>query len=108
MRRWIVFVVMWMGIAGAGAAESDLGDPTRPAGWMAAKTQPVRLPHLAVRSVVYSGASRFAVINGKVVREGQSVSGARVLSIRPGKVKLNYKGHTFWRQVASVNDVKKR
>lgn len=99
---WIVALCL-VGAAGAEA----LQDPTRPAGWQAPRAQSVPLPVLKVGSVVYSKHNRFAIVNGRRVQEGDRVAGAQVVLIQPGRVQFAYRGIRFWRQGATVAEVKK-
>ncbi|RMF13449.1 MAG: hypothetical protein D6758_13145 [Gammaproteobacteria bacterium] len=103
---WRIVAVCALLAIGAAGAET-LVDPTRPAGWKPPESRPVKLPGLKVGSVVYSSSHRFAVVNGRRVQEGDQVAGARVVRIRPGQVQFVYRGIRFWRQGATVAEVKK-
>jgi MSHA biogenesis protein MshK len=72
------------------AAELPYGltDPTRPLEYTAASTPQHLQSDLVLTSVVISGETKTAVINGERLSEGQSVDGARIISIQPGRAIL--------------------
>ena len=74
-------------------AAMDLPDPTRPPSMLqtpvAQTGEPssaAGVPHLD--SILISPSRRVAVIEGQVVREGDRIAGAQILSIRPYSVRL--------------------
>lgn len=81
---------------------APLIDPTRPYDYVAATTktdEPVVLPREQIQwdlSVIKIGStSRFAIINGQLVRPGESVDSARLIEIRPAAVVLEYDKQTI-------------
>ena len=82
------FALMLLVLAGM-----DLPDPTRPPSMSHASVAPraersaaAGVPQLD--SILISPSRRVAVIEGQIVREGDSVAGARIISIRPYSVRL--------------------
>lgn len=77
-----------------GLAQAPLqGDPTRPPAVLNAPAPGTALPApeagLQVQSILVSkraGGRRIAVIDGKMVREGQRIGGALIETIRPTEV----------------------
>ena len=74
-------------LAGTPAAADEVRDPMRPPAGMAAETRAKDI-EWTLYSTAVSGGQRTAIINGQVVTEGGTVSGARVLAIRPSAVRL--------------------
>ena len=69
-------------IAGAAAGRvfaGDLRDPMRPAGAPAA-SRPAPVRTLKLEGVI-AGEKRVAIVNGRLVRAGDSVAGARILEV---------------------------
>ncbi len=84
-----VLLLMLLGLAGAASAEV-LDDPTRPPGYRlaapggkAAGPRGWRLSGIWIRE-----GERLALINGRLVRPGQTIDGARLLAITPTTVRL--------------------
>lgn len=75
------------------AVSAYAGDPTRPPGLgsFESKKEPVKRTSFKLQQIKISAGSRSAVINGQIVREGDSVSGAEVLKITSDKVVLKYR-----------------
>ncbi len=76
------------------AAATPLDDPTRPAGWretpgVVESTPP---PVFRVSLLKLSPSLRLAVVNGRSVRVGDEVDGARVAAIGRDGVELEYGG----------------
>lgn len=72
---------------------ANANDPMRPPG-MASVTSENKAPTTAsfvLQQIKISADSRSAVINGQLVREGDSVSGAEVTKITSDKVVLKYR-----------------
>jgi len=80
--------------AGCGIAfgANRLGDPTRPPAVASPSSTSTRV-HWQVTSILFSPQRRVAVVNGRLVTEGEEVDGARVLTIRPASVELRYRTH---------------
>lgn len=66
-------------------------DPTQPAQYRAAAKRVA----LKLESVLVSSTRKVAVINGQVVAEGETIGGARVVSIAKDKVRLRKSGKTI-------------
>jgi hypothetical protein len=76
---------------------ASLSDPTRPYDYVPADTrteEPVVLPREQVQwdlSAIRIGKdSRFAIINGQLVRPGEQIESAKLLEIKPSEVVLEY------------------
>ena len=87
---WLLLCCAWV------AQAQTLVDPTRPPGWKsdAVAEAPGRTPppRFEVSLVKLSSSQRLAVINGRSVREGDEVDGARVVAIRRETVELEHQG----------------
>lgn len=73
---------------------AQLDDPTRPPGYRLSIPGGVksREQTFSLSSVYISAARRAAVINGKTVKKGSIINGARVIAIEPSEVKLKRDG----------------
>ncbi|MDY6978354.1 MAG: hypothetical protein SV201_00620 [Pseudomonadota bacterium] len=81
-----------LGLMFAAPVSAQLDDPTRPPGYrLYVPGGKSAAPSWHVDTIKIGERQRIAVINGKRVREGDSVNGARVLAIQPGYVQLRYK-----------------
>ena len=92
---WAVVLTMGVHIAPMQAGER-LPDPTRPYSGVghsrAAGQRAARSPRLSLQSIVVSAKRRFAVINGRVVREGDRIGGDTLTRIEPYEVILERGG----------------
>jgi MSHA biogenesis protein MshK len=101
--RWLLLtalgLLMLAGIARAG----DLRDPMRPAGAPAA-ARPVVASSLKLEGVI-AGARRVAIINGRLVRAGDTIAGARILEVLAHSVRYERAGRiqTLTLPVAQAN-----
>ncbi|MFO8025160.1 general secretion pathway protein GspB [Thiohalophilus sp.] len=85
-----------LGLVFAVPVNARLDDPTRPPGYrLYVPGGKSTAPSWHVDTIKIGERQRIAVINGKRVREGDSVHGARVLAIQPGYVQLRYKQEEF-------------
>ncbi|TDY04073.1 hypothetical protein [Thiohalophilus thiocyanatoxydans] len=83
-------VLLWIMAGVMVPAAAQLDDPTRPPGYrLPGGTQTG--PSWHVNTIKIGERERIAIINGKRVRVGDSVDGARVMDIQPGHVRLRYK-----------------
>ncbi len=64
-------------------------DPTKPLRFVAENQG---LASLSLHSVLISEARKFAVINGRQVKEQELINGAKVIAIQPGRVRLLING----------------
>jgi hypothetical protein len=71
------------------SASLGLQDPTRPATSAASAASDTAL---TLESVLLARERKIAVINGKLVAEGDSVGGAKVISIGKNNVRLRHRG----------------
>ena len=49
-------------------------------------------PNFSLSGLVYSPKDSYCLINGKIVKTGEQVDGARLVSVTPDKVILDYRG----------------
>lgn len=80
-------------VAMAAPLRAELADPMRPGGH--APRSSVSAPHWVLQSTLVSDSRRLAVVNGDIVRVGDRVAGARVLSIHSGEIWLERRGRRF-------------
>ncbi len=72
---------------------AGMSDPTRPQqGTQAPAEQRDTPPSFRLQYVAVGSSGASAIINGKQVRVGDHVSGARVMSIQTGRVALRHAG----------------
>jgi hypothetical protein len=83
VRSALVISSLWL--AGASA---DLPDPTRPEVGPAAAESAAVAARFELRAVWIGRGRRVALINGRAVAVGESVDGAQVLSIEPGRARI--------------------
>ena len=85
-------------LSARGASGEPLQDPTRPPGWTATgavavpAAAAVEAPVFAVSMLKLSPSLRLAVVNGRSVREGDTVDGATVVAIAADGVTLDFQG----------------
>lgn len=79
----------------AAAADAGLRDPLRPPGWGEADGGGFDASAWSLASTLIAEGRRVAIVNGRPVRAGDVVGGARVLAIAPGRVELDYRGRRF-------------
>jgi MSHA biogenesis protein MshK len=80
--------------AGAAAAQSGLGDPTRPTSLAEpAPAQPAEAgPRWRLQSTLVADTRRLAVINGRTVFQGERIDGATLREVRQEGVTLDVDG----------------
>lgn len=105
--RRILLALALVAALPAAAAEDGMRDPLRP---------PDRGPSgggdgfdagaWTLASTLIAEGRRVAIVNGRPVRTGDLIGGARVLAIAPGRVELDYRGRRFTirRQATRVRD----
>ncbi|MBU1122686.1 MAG: DUF5684 domain-containing protein [Candidatus Omnitrophota bacterium] len=59
------------------------------------------IPQIHVTGVIYDGQEPVAIINGEIVREGDSISGVKVLKVNESEVKLQYQDDIFIRKLGA-------
>jgi MSHA biogenesis protein MshK len=77
-------------LAGAAHAQT-FRDPMRPPGTTPARSVVVRVSTLKLEGVI-SGAVRVAIINGRLVRAGDEVAGARIVEVLAAGVRYTRAG----------------
>ena len=95
----LVFMLCVISACTCPAMAASLPDPTRPP---ARSNEPKQVqdvhpaaPNWTVDSILISGSRRLAIVNGRVTRVGETVSGARIAAITPREVLLEYQGREF-------------
>lgn len=91
----ILLMGLWSALMGPSALAGELSDPTRPP-----NRQPVRVQKAPVTGpsdwrltmIRISPRERVAVVNGRVVRPGDRIKGARVVAVGPEAVVLESDG----------------
>lgn len=85
-----------LALVGASAAAGERRDPLRPPDFSSEQSQPqFNADAWTLNSTLVSAERRLANINGRTVRPGETVGGAKVLTINNGRVRLDYRGHRF-------------
>jgi len=77
--------------AGAGARAQAVRDPMRPPGTATVTSRPRAITTLKLEGII-SGTVRVAIINGRLVRAGDEVAGARVLEVLNDGVRYSRAG----------------
>ncbi len=80
------------------ADDDELHDPFMPPGWnepSAPAKQTFNASAWTLESTLTSNGRRVAIINGRAVRPGDHVGGARLLGVTRGSARLEYNGHRF-------------
>ncbi len=85
------FVIMALTLASAlGLADEVLRDPTRP--YTAVEQRAAAAPRFVVNAIIVSADRRVAIVNGRRVGVGSSLSGARVIAIDRDQLVLEIDG----------------
>lgn len=79
---------------------STLRDPfqgvnTRPASGSQAQVQVKELPAMTVQGIMWGGKFNQAIVNSKVIKAGDSIEGAQVVSIEKNKIVLIYESRKY-------------
>lgn len=83
-----ILILLLAGLAGLAQAEV-LDDPTRPPGHrLSAPGKPARAPGWHLSGIWIHEGRRLALINGRLVRPGQTVDGAKLVAVTPTTAKL--------------------
>lgn len=80
------------------ADDGELHDPFMPPGWnepSAPAEETFNASAWTLESTLTSNGRRVAIINGRAVRPGDHVGGARLLGVTRGSARLEYNGHRF-------------
>jgi len=80
------------------ADEDELHDPFMPPGWNepdAPAGDTFSASAWTLASTLTSNGRRVAIINGRAVRPGDHIGGARLLGVTRGSARLEYNGHRF-------------
>ncbi|MEF8834060.1 MAG: hypothetical protein V5A42_04280 [Halofilum sp. (in: g-proteobacteria)] len=80
------------------ADDDELHDPFMPPGWgetSAPAEEAFNASAWTLESTLTADGRRVAIINGRAVRPGDYVGGARVLGVERGSARLDYNGQRF-------------
>ena len=78
--------LLLLALAGLSLSAQALEDPTRPSGALFITEAGIENNGLQLTSTLVSEGRRIAIINGKTVRQGDTVGSATVLKIQPTEV----------------------
>ena len=90
MRRLTTLLAL-LAMASTASAQA-FRDPMRPAGAAPAPSAVARATPIKLEGII-SGAVRVAIVNGRVVREGDTVNGAAITQILADGIVLSRAGH---------------
>lgn len=109
MRHSLVIILTVTVLPAWGQAEV-LPDPTRPAGFentLAVQQLPAELVDWNLSAIRMSGSDRTAIVNGRIVREGDTLGPARIIEIRAEGVLLDYNNRQVIVRLFSETQIKK-
>ena len=95
-RIFYILVIVFTLYQSSVSAVAELPDPTRPADYFIVPEVievyelPAELIDWYVTAIRINGNDRSAIINGQLVKEGQTIGPAKVLEIKPVSVVLDY------------------
>ncbi len=98
LRRALVALSFAVATAAAQADKDELRDPFMPPGWNepSASSEPAfNASAWTLESTLTSNGRSVAIINGRAVRVGDDVGGARIVDVTRGSARLEYNGHRF-------------
>ncbi len=98
LRCALVALALAIASVAAQADEDGLHDPFMPPGWnepSAPAETNFNASAWTLESTLTSNGRRVAIINGRAVRPGDHVGGARLLGVTRGSARLDYNGHRF-------------
>ncbi len=91
-RRLRIFSLCVVPLLLANAAQAQtFRDPMRPPGSAPAKSTVARVAALKLQGVI-TGAVRVAIVNGRLVKAGDEVAGARIVEVLAGGVRYTRAG----------------
>ena len=83
--------------------QADLRDPTRPPGYRTGgdpqQSESSQDTDLRLSGIISGPGGNSAVINGRRLRPGNTIAGARVLAVTPKSVKIERSGNSFTMQL---------
>jgi hypothetical protein len=96
-----IFLILFVMIPAFSTANAELPDPTRPATYLVENIEPIYVeeyqPELQEKinwrlsAIRISESDRSAIVNGKLVREGDDVESGKILEINPLSVVIDHK-----------------
>lgn len=92
MKRASLLALMWFS---AGATAVGLNDPTLPTPILSSSSPPEATRGLILNATYVSDQQRYAIINGKRLKEGQSYRNLILKNIRHNRVTLTADGKLF-------------
>lgn len=95
-RTMLALALVTAATVAAADTDADLRDPLRPPDWGESDAgDGFDAGAWRLASTLIAEGRRVAIVNGRIVRAGEVVGGARVLAIAPGRVELDYRGRRF-------------
>lgn len=102
-KRWMVthaaLLFFCLGCVSLAYAQQPLSDPTRPVGVSGAGVgggiSAPKTIKWKLTSTLISPQRQVAVINGRVVKVGQEIDGAKLVVVKPGSAMLHHAGKTI-------------
>jgi len=90
--KWFCVILTLVVSLVADTAVAQENDPTRPPVAAIKSVPAAEATNIQLSQIIYSDSKKFALINDKRIREGETVGGFTVLEILPNKVYLNRSG----------------
>lgn len=91
MFRRLILISLFTGGWAASAAADGLRDPMRPMGTAPAAPRALSVQALRLEGVI-RGERRIAIVNGRLVRAGDSIAGVRILEVLDNGVRFERAG----------------
>jgi len=90
----IMSIVALAFVALTGEVQSQLVDPTRPPDFDFVETAelPAVLANWELTGIKYGAKRRLAILNNRVVVEGDTLGAAKIVAIEPGSVLIEHEG----------------
>lgn len=100
----VVRCTVWLGMLPAVLSAQTLSDPTVPLGRSATTASHPAATGWQLQSTRVGSGRRIAIINGRIVGEGDSIDGAKVERIAAGHVRLSVNGRRIELPITSRVD----
>lgn len=91
-RQMVYFATLVFVFSAVSLAAQDLGDPTRPPGRVPKNAALVQTSLPKLTSILFGRDRRVAVIDGRVLREGSTVSGLTLVEVATNSVVVSVNG----------------
>ena len=100
-KRWMVtntaLLVFFLGSGSLTFAQQPLSDPTRPMvlSGVSVGTSAPKTIKWTLTSTLIAPQRQVAVINDQIVKVGENIDGAKLVTVKPGSALLNHAGKTI-------------